>query len=340
MPQATTNATHLRIVSDNAPDAADVFAALVLQTLMDGAQSQHTRDAFRRDLNDFAEFYANDALTPGVVGRIISLDGAGIIQALTAYKAWSRKRGLTPATINRRLASIRGLLRVGSRLGAACPDPRGLVRDEKGATAYRDTEGPPIEDVVRLLSAQNLSTTKGKRDFALLLLYVTNALRRNEALACDVGDFNAKRSRLRIIGKGQGGQKQSVSLDADTTAAIVDYLDARPDVLRPDSPLFASCDRLAIKQGEGKRLGGRGWAKAVAGMGERVLGERLHSHAFRHTAATAALVATNGDVPRVQALTRHAKTDTLMLYFHRMRDDQGETTRLLAGLVRAAREKQ
>ena len=291
------NTNPFRIVGDDAPD--DGFAGRVLQTFLDGTGNANTRDAKTRDLADFAEFFARDELTPAVINQVIGLNSAGIIQTLTAYKAWGREQGRSPATINRRLASIRGLLRIANHLGAPCPDPVGLVTTEKGGAAYRDTDGPEIAEVAKMLASIDRSHAKGARDYALLLLFCTNALRKNEALGANVADFNGKRGRLRIRGKGQNNQQQTVSLDGDTTAAINEYLELRPDVLRPESPLFASCDRANVKSGAGLRLGGRGWEKVIAELGQRILGEKLHPHSIRHTAATAALMATGGDVTRV-----------------------------------------
>ncbi|HLO48670.1 MAG TPA: hypothetical protein VK211_09680 [Kamptonema sp.] len=48
---------------------------------------------------------------------------------------------------------------------------------------------------------------------------------------------------------------------------------------------------------------------------------------------TAALDATNGDVRRVQKLSRHASLNTLMIYDDNRLNHQGEITDLLADLV-------
>ena len=53
---------------------------------------------------------------------------------------------------------------------------------------------------------------------------------------------------------------------------------------------------------------------------------------FRHSAITAALDATDGNVRKVQKLSRHRKLDTLMIYDDNRHKDQGEITDLLDGM--------
>jgi integrase/recombinase XerC len=48
---------------------------------------------------------------------------------------------------------------------------------------------------------------------------------------------------------------------------------------------------------------------------------------------TAALEATNGDVRKVQKLSRHSDLNTLMIYDDNRKNQQGEVTDLLADLV-------
>ncbi|MFM7711187.1 MAG: integrase, partial [Microcystis sp.] len=56
-------------------------------------------------------------------------------------------------------------------------------------------------------------------------------------------------------------------------------------------------------------------------------------HRIRHSAITAALDATNGDVRRVQKLSRHSSLNTLLIYDDNRRNHQGEVTDILDGLV-------
>ena len=59
----------------------------------------------------------------------------------------------------------------------------------------------------------------------------------------------------------------------------------------------------------------------------------MSPHRIRHSAITAALDATNGNVRKVQKLSRHKKLDTLMLYDDNRTNMQGEISSLLGDLI-------
>jgi integrase/recombinase XerC len=59
----------------------------------------------------------------------------------------------------------------------------------------------------------------------------------------------------------------------------------------------------------------------------------MSPHRIRHSAITAALEATNGNVRKVQKLSRHKKLDTLMLYDDNRANMQGEVSSLLGDLI-------
>ena len=65
---------------------------------------------------------------------------------------------------------------------------------------------------------------------------------------------------------------------------------------------------------------------------------RRKAHKLRHSAITAALDVTNGDVRRVQRLSRHARLETLQRYDDNRSDLQGEVTTLLAELLHGEEE--
>ena len=59
----------------------------------------------------------------------------------------------------------------------------------------------------------------------------------------------------------------------------------------------------------------------------------LSPHRLRHSAITAALEATNGDVRSVQKLSRHSSLNTLMIYDDNRRNEQGRVTKILESLL-------
>lgn len=292
-------------------------------------RSPNTQRAYQADLADFFAWRGQPASGPEAVRALCTLDQGGLALALNAYKAHLRERRLAEATVNRRLAAIRSLLRMARRLGAPVPDVAGLVTGEK-ITPYRDTRGPGLPAAAALLAAVDRNSRKGKRDYALLVLLCENALRRGEIVACNVGDFEPAQKRLCILGKGRGSQREPVTLSETGVAALEAHLATRGGPLSPESPLFVNVSRA---HGD-TRLTGQGLRHLVDGWGKAVLGCPLHPHALRHTAITAALDATGGDVRTVQRLSRHARLETLLRYDDNRSDLQGAVTTLLSALLK------
>jgi len=298
-----------------------------MRVLLADARSPETRRAYARDLSDFFCWLGHPMPTPEALGAFCSLDAPCLALTMTAFRNALHDRGLAPATINRRLAAVRSLLRTARRLGAPVPDPADLVNGAE-VRAYRDTRGPALTEAQKLLRAPDRNTLHGKRDYALLVLFCENALRRGEIVRCNVADFDASAGRLWIIGKGRT-EKAPVTLSPLAVAALTDYLQARGP-LAPDAPLFANTARFCDGNA---RLSGRGLHYITDRYGRAVLGRPLHPHALRHCAITVYLDATNGDIRGAQRLSRHADIRTLSIYDDNRADLQGRATAMLSALL-------
>ena len=180
-----------------------------------------------------------------------------------------------------------------------------------------------------MLAQCDRSTLKGKRDYALLRLLWGNALRRTEIVQCSLRDFDPLARSLSILGKGKGTQTEVVDLGTGTVEAIASWLEARGFV-PADAPLFCAVDNANI----GHRLTGDALYKIVRGYCTDAGIQRIISpHRIRHSAITAALDATDGNVRKVQKLSRHRQLDTLMIYDDNRGKDQAEVSALLDDMV-------
>jgi integrase/recombinase XerC len=294
--------------------------------LLANKRSPATQRAYRADLCDF---FGKEP-SPAEVQQFISLPTSELALRLNHYKADLLSRGVAEATINRCLAAIRALLKFCHRLGYAQSDGRGLVDSEKVRT-YRDTRGVDVRTLQRLVAAPGTETLAGLRDTAILRLLCENALRRADLCSASVGDFSLPERRLLILGKGRGTQKEPVTLSRATAEAIAAYLDRADHAGDAEAPLFRNLDHRPNHKGE--RLTPQGLYWLVGRHGEQVGVSGLAPHKLRHSAITAALDATGGDVRRVQRLSRHANLETLQRYDDNRNDLQGEVTRTLAALI-------
>ena len=302
----------------------------VVARLLADKRSENTRRAYARDLADFFTTMTGSPATPENTQRFLSLSRGQANMTVADYKSKLIERDLAEATVNRRLAAIRSMVKLAKILGAV--DWELNVQGEREAK-YRDTRGVAPSDVRAILSLCNLATLKGSRDYALLRLLWDNALRRGEIVKLNVGDFDAASRRLSILGKGKGSQKEHIDLSDKTAQALTGWLQARAEVqdgIEASDPLFVAVDNAT----GGARLSSTAIYKTVRSYAKAAgIVRMLSPHRIRHSAITAALEATNGNVVAVQKLSRHSKIETVMVYEDNRRAYQGEVTNMLAALA-------
>ncbi|WP_420065544.1 tyrosine-type recombinase/integrase (plasmid) [Microcystis aeruginosa FACHB-524] len=284
-------------------------------------RSPHTRRVYRKDIDNFLSDIDLE------LGKFLSLDRHKAYALVSRYKGELVTKGLKSATINRRLAAIKSLV----CFSYNCGHSDFMLESVKGEklSAYRDTSGVDPETFKRVLSGIDRTSLKGVRDYALLMLLWSNALRRSEVSKASIADFDPVTKTLRIFGKGRGNNSEIVSLGIGTVRAIESWLSARGE-RDPDKALFVSVN-------PGYR-DGRLCTQAIY----NIVKERCQSagiskvmspHRIRHSSITAALEATGGDVRRVQKLSRHSSLNTLMIYDDNRKNHQGEVTDILDSLV-------
>ena len=229
------------------------------------------------------------------------------------------KRGLPVTTINRRLATLRSLVKLANTHGLVT-----WTLSVENMPVHPTRHGGPGRDGLRAMleAAGAQSGPKGLRDVALLRLLHDLGLRRSEAVRLDTDDVDLPGNRILIPGRGRS-PKQPVSLPEPTRAALAAWLEARgPE----PGPLFVNFDRA----GKGQRLTGAavyhivGWLGAKAGL-------TVRPHGLRHLAITTALERSNGDMRAVAKFSRHKDLRTLSRY----RDNRPDLAGKVAALVAA-----
>lgn len=308
---------------------APLSNAAALITAFLAGRNARTLRAYRQDLLDFAGFVGG-AGAPEEAARQLLGGGNGAANALAlAYRAHLRDRGLQAATINRRLAALRSLVKLARTLGQV---PWSLDVENVPSQPYRDTRGPGREGFRRLLSALGGDTAgtneKTRRDRAIVRLLYDLGLRRGEVVTLDVADLDLEQKTLRVVGKGR---TQKVTLDlADATAsALGEWLAVRGGKAPAAGPLFISFD--PAHKGDG-RLSGFSVYRIIRALGERA-GITVRPHGLRHAAITEACIAArdqNIALEEVLDFSRHKDVKTLMIYRDRERNVQKRLSSLIA----------
>jgi len=299
----------------------------LIEQLLNDKRSPNTRRAYARDLKDFFLTVASSEPTPELVSQFLRLDRFNAIALVVKYKASLIERKLSEASVNRRLAAIKSLVKFARRLGK-CDFTLEDVEGER-VKSYRDTTGVDSQSIKKILAIPDRETLKGKRDYALLLLLWSNGLRRSEASQATIKDFDPHDQRLWILGKGRGSQKESIDLNRPTTEALLDWLRHRKE-LDAGAPLFISLSQWQ----HGHALTGKSIYEIVRQCAEGAgITKRISPHRIRHSAITALLDANNGNTRQAQSFSRHSSADILRKYDDNRQRLQGQATDLLGDLL-------
>jgi site-specific recombinase XerD len=180
--------------------------------------------------------------------------------------------------------------------------------------ALSDEEvGALVSAVRRRAQAGNIV---GKRDYALLLLYLATGLRRNEAIVLRGKDVHVG-EMLVLEYRAKGGDYRSREVrEPQVKEALLDYLTAsdRLHALRTNAPLWTRHDR-AGKPGEA--LTSHCFVKNLKKYAREAGVEGFHLHRTRHTFARIVSEFT-GDISATQNALDHQNRSTTRVYVQRI----------------------
>ncbi len=257
--------------------------AAIERLLTSAALSNATQRAYRSDLRGFARWLDEQGL---------SLDDVDA-RVLTEYAAMlgrGRPRRLAPATIARKLAAVRALLR--SALGPGrVPDVRLAPRRPR-----RLPHVDKADDVDRELRSLEGEGPIPLRNRALGELVYSAGLRSKEAVELDLADVDFEQEAVRVLGKG--GKERVVPLGEEAAHWLARYLrDGRPQLARgAENALFLSA--------RGRRLDTSTLRRVIP-----------HPHHLRHAFATH-LLEGGADLRVIQELLGHSSLSTTQVYSH------------------------
>jgi len=133
---------------------------------------------------------------------------------VTRYRISLEQRQYAPSTINLRLAAVRRLAYEASDCGLLSPDLAAGIRRVKGARrlGVRIGNWLTVEEGRRLVGAFGASTPKERRNRAMIAVLIGCGLRRAEAAALKLEDFQLRDGRWVIADlNGKGGHIRTVT---------------------------------------------------------------------------------------------------------------------------------
>ncbi|TML26853.1 MAG: tyrosine recombinase [Actinobacteria bacterium] len=262
--------------------------------LLATGRAPKTVDAYRRDLKALA------AWLDGPVAQVTT-------EQLERYLAELRAKGLSPATIARRVAAIRSFFRHQTLLGTRSDNPAAELELPRRRRTLPRTLSPA--EAERLVEAASGTSPRALRDRALVELLYGAGLRVSEAVGLDKGSVDLDSRLVRCIGKGS--KERVVPIGRQAVTALRRYLSrGRPYLDKRHRPeLF-----LNAKGGGLTRAGVFLILRRLAGTAG-LEPERVHPHLLRHSFATH-LLEGGADLRSVQEMLGHADLATTELYTH------------------------
>jgi integrase/recombinase XerC len=301
-----------------------------------------TRKQYVKAIENFCQFAYNGSATPETISAFLDLDRYAAIELVLRYRRHSIDRNLAPSTINVRLAAIKSLVDMARKLGKTTID-LGDIESIK-SESYRDTRGISVEQFKSMLEEIDPSTPIGVRDYAIMLLFWGNALRRGEIASANIEDFLPQQQKLMILGKGKRA-KVAIDLSDSVSYALEEWLNFHPcldahnlegtkESMRrcnaPGQPLITSLSHNCY----GARIAGDSIYRIVQGYAEAAgIERRVSPHRLRHSSITAFLDASDGNIRAAQALSRHSQMNTLTLYDDNRKQQQKGASGVLESLL-------
>jgi integrase/recombinase XerC len=260
--------------------------------------SAHTLRAYGSDLAEFAAFLESRGIdTPdGITAR-----------ALRGWLAQLEDRDLSKASVQRKLSSMRGLLKHLVLEGHLEASPAAGLRQRRSSRRLPSVLS--LEEVAALLEGPDPTTALGRRDRALLETMYSAGTRAAETVGLNRDALDLAGGLARVLGKGR--KERLVALGSHAVKALSEYLSD------PERPRPSHADPLAVfLNRRGGRLSTRSLERVVAKAALKA-GVLRHTtpHTLRHSFATH-LLDRGADLRAVQKLLGHANLVTTQIYTH------------------------
>lgn len=294
--------------------ATSVSPALLLDAFLDmlaaerGA-ARNTQDAYRRDLADYVDFLRGKRRHPG----------DATTEHLRAYLAALEARGMSRATVARRLSALRQFHKFLYVDRHRADDPTAAL---EGPRLARNAPGVmTIEEVDRLLATAREGLDDEKRPlrermraarfYALLETLYATGLRVSELVSLPKSAARARDPFIAI--KGKGGRERLTPLTERAKRALSDYY----KLLEAVSPALAKGPFLFPADSESGYLTRQAFARELKtlGVAAGLSAAQVHPHALRHAFASH-LLQNGADLRVVQELLGHADIATTQIYTH------------------------
>ena len=192
----------------------------LVELVVNSVPSQTSQRVYRMGVEQFFDWWGASA-----AGEAFSRS------LMQRYRVSLEARALAPRTINLRLAAVRKLAEEAAAQEWLPAAKVSEIRSVKGAKVLGTRAGNWLTraQAEKLLTLPDIETLKGKRDRALLALFVSAGLRREELAILLRDQMQQRDGRSCLVDLvGKGGRLRTVAIPNWTQQAVALWLEAMP----------------------------------------------------------------------------------------------------------------
>ena len=264
--------------------------------LKEKGSAKSTLSAYISDIREFTDFLEERGKQPE---KATKADASAFVLKLS-------EAGKSSATINRKLASLRGFYNYLVQIAAVKENPTQGIKSSK--VARKEPEFLTVEEVETLLDIKD-DTSADIRDKAMLELMYATGIRASEVCAANIGDIDL---RIGFISVRSSGKTRMVPIGRPARAALRAYLmTARKELIKEgkddDHALFLSYmgERLT-RQGVWKILKYRA---GIAGLEDSRISPQILRNSF-----AAHMIQNGADIKTLQDILGNEDIMAMRLY--------------------------
>lgn len=262
--------------------------------------ADHTLDSYARDLRGLAAFAAEEGRTLETLDR----------RALEAFVRRQRTAGLSPRSVARGIAAVRGFYRFLVLDRRLTDNPADDLRAPKAWPAL--PKFLSVEEVDTLIAQPDVTTPRGLRDRAMIELLYATGMRVAELVSVRAIDLRLDEEYLTCVGKGS--KERIIPIGEEATRWVRRYQHEGRPRLAPQRKEIRSL-RLFLNA-RGGPLSRVGFWKILRAYGRRAgMPGGLSPHVLRHSFATH-LLERGADLRAIQMMLGHADLSTTQIYTH------------------------
>lgn len=170
-------------------------------------------------------------------------------------------------------------------------------------------------EIRQLLQQPDRFTLLGKRDYAIMLLFISTGIRLAELLSLKRSDLQTEGRKVWLYVYGKGGRQRRIPIkDHHVITALAEYWKKAKIPNEPEQAMFRTIGWRGPDKGAPlKRTAVKYLVKKYVELAG--IQKNIHVHSLRHTFVTHAL-RKSGDLPAVQKLAGHRSITSTQVYLH------------------------